>query len=233
MSGPFPSREPSEQAVAAAGPCLGPPPAHPQAGAAATKRSATPSAAANAGDPTPGPGPWALISFEGFTTPGGTQLRWRVLLFGQGQPDAVANWLATALAVALAPQELPGQALCRAPAPWHLLPCGDRLLGAQGPTIRQEPPGEDSALHPGAAVELQTVVEYCYRLVLGSGGGVWLECWRRYGPGIGWQRRCGPMALEEFLRHRLQAPESGCPPVPAAAVRPGASRPGLGGSWRC
>jgi hypothetical protein len=232
MSGPFPSCEPSEQAVAAPGSCLGPQPGLTQAGAAASARSA-PQPAAEAGDPTPGPGPWALISFEGFTAPWGTQLRWRVLLFGQGQPEAVAGWLATALAVALAPQELAGQALCRAPAPWHLLPCGDRVVGAQGPSIRQEPPGEDSTLHPGAAEQLQTAVEYCYRLALGGGGGVWLECWRRYGPGIGWQRRCGPMALEEFLRHRLLAPETGCRPLHSAGVRPGASHPGLGGSRRC
>jgi hypothetical protein len=26
-------------------------------------------------------------------------------------------------------------------------------------------------------------------------------CWRHYGHGIGWQRRCGPMALACFLQH--------------------------------
>ena len=27
-----------------------------------------------------------------------------------------------------------------------------------------------------------------------------VQCWRRYPEGIGWQRRCGPMRLECFLR---------------------------------
>jgi hypothetical protein len=151
--------------------------------------------------------------------PGVTRLRWQVLLLGQGQPEAVAGWLATAMALALAPQELAGRALCCAPAPWQLLPCGAGL-------------GEDSARHSAAAVELPIAVEYRYRLALGAAGGGWLECWRRYGHGIGWQRRCGPMALEEFIRHRLHGVGTGCRPL-HGGVRPGASPPGPAGSWRC
>jgi hypothetical protein len=37
-------------------------------------------------------------------------------------------------------------------------------------------------------------------------GGVALSCWRRYPEGIGWQRRCGPMPLAQFVR-RFSAPQ--------------------------
>jgi hypothetical protein len=37
-------------------------------------------------------------------------------------------------------------------------------------------------------------------------GGVALSCWRRYPGGIGWQRRCGPMPLAQFVR-RFSAPQ--------------------------
>lgn len=30
--------------------------------------------------------------------------------------------------------------------------------------------------------------------------GAELSCWRRYPAGIGWQRRCGPMPLGQFVR---------------------------------
>lgn len=36
--------------------------------------------------------------------------------------------------------------------------------------------------------------------------GAALSCWRRYPQGIGWQRRCGPMALDQFVR-RFSAPQ--------------------------
>ena len=45
-------------------------------------------------------------------------------------------------------------------------------------------------------------VHYRYLLRLADGaGGARISCWRRYGDGIGWQRRCGPMALELFIGH--------------------------------
>ena len=31
-------------------------------------------------------------------------------------------------------------------------------------------------------------------------------CWRRYPEGIGWQRRCGPMPLEQFVRRFSAGP---------------------------
>lgn len=30
-----------------------------------------------------------------------------------------------------------------------------------------------------------------------------VDCWRRYPGGLGWQRRCGPMALERFVERFL------------------------------
>ncbi len=42
----------------------------------------------------------------------------------------------------------------------------------------------------------------CYRhLIQLRGRGARISCWRHYGHGIRWQRRCGPMALACFLRH--------------------------------
>ena len=36
--------------------------------------------------------------------------------------------------------------------------------------------------------------------------GAALSCWRRYPEGIGWQRRCGPMPLAQFVQ-RFSAPQ--------------------------
>ena len=45
-------------------------------------------------------------------------------------------------------------------------------------------------------------VHYRYLLRLAEGpAAARICCWRRYGDGIGWQRRCGPMALELFISH--------------------------------
>ena len=50
---------------------------------------------------------------------------------------------------------------------------------------------------------------YHYRFSLPSGrlASASVACWRRYGPGGPWQRRCGPMALATFLRHYGSPPE--------------------------
>jgi hypothetical protein len=40
---------------------------------------------------------------------------------------------------------------------------------------------------------------YRYRLRL-EARGEQVDCWRRYPEGIGWQRRCQPMPLEQFVR---------------------------------
>lgn len=47
----------------------------------------------------------------------------------------------------------------------------------------------------GAATQLAS---YRYLIALHPGGAS-LSCWRRYPEGIGWQRRCGPMALPRFI----------------------------------
>lgn len=50
---------------------------------------------------------------------------------------------------------------------------------------------------------------YRYRLSLPSDrlASASVACWRRYGPGGPWQRRCGPMTLATFLRHYGSPPE--------------------------
>ena len=59
-------------------------------------------------------------------------------------------------------------------------------------------------------------VHYRYLLRLADGAGAArISCWRRYGDGIGWQRRCGPMALELFIGHFASG----------ASLQPGPSGP--------
>ncbi len=130
-----------------------------------------------------------------------------MLLLGQGQPEAVAEWLATAMAAAQGPQDLAAQALRWAPAPWRLLPCvaAETTKPAEAATEMRWELGEPD---PAAALEPVAAVDYHYRLALRAGGGVRLECWRHYGPGIGWQRRCGPMDLNRFLRQRRRPSEA-------------------------
>lgn len=119
----------------------------------------------------------ALIEFSGFPRRGVPPGPLAVLLPVQGDPDAVARWLASAWAAAAAPEDLASLLLNSAPAGW----C---------------PPGpENEARHPPI---------HRYRLRLGRQGGVTLACWRRYGGALGWQRRCGPMPLRRFLQHRLR-----------------------------
>ena len=45
---------------------------------------------------------------------------------------------------------------------------------------------------------------YRYLLCLDRRGSR-ISCWRRYPEGLGWQRRCGPMPLAQFIR-RFQQP---------------------------
>ncbi len=57
-----------------------------------------------------------------------------------------------------------------------------------------------SSPHQPPEGSAQVHYRYLLRLANGAGGGR-ISCWRRYGDGIGWQRRCGPMALELFIGH--------------------------------
>jgi hypothetical protein len=55
-------------------------------------------------------------------------------------------------------------------------------------------------LPPASAGPAARRATYRYLIQL-RGGGARMSCWRRYADDIGWQRRCGPMALGCFLRH--------------------------------
>ena len=64
--------------------------------------------------------------------------------------------------------------------------------------------------------------QVCYRYLLRLAEGpaaARICCWRRYGDGIGWQRRCGPMALELFISHFASSAS-----LPSAPNRPYAAQ---------
>ena len=54
-------------------------------------------------------------------------------------------------------------------------------------------------LPPAGAGSAAGQAAYHYLIRLRARGAS-VSCWRRYGAGIGWQRRCGPMHLARFLR---------------------------------
>ncbi len=116
-----------------------------------------------------------MLEFRGFAA--GQAPLPGVLLLGPGDPAVLAPWLAQALAEAPSPAAFPAACLRLAPAPWRV------------------------AAGAGEAEE----AAYRYRISCHgrAGRGLRLQCWRHYGGAIGWQRRCGPMALERFLAHRL------------------------------
>jgi hypothetical protein len=117
----------------------------------------------------------AIIEFRGFPPgPLGAPLR-DLLLADAGEPLRAGRWFETALARAAEPAQFAAACLRTAPAP--LGPLGEERWDGK--------------------------VAYRYRLGLGSAGGAGLrlQCWRCYGEPIGWQRRCGPMALGAFVAH--------------------------------
>lgn len=117
----------------------------------------------------------AIIEFRGFPPgPLGAPLR-DLLLVDAGDPQRAARWFATALASAAEPAQFAVACLRTAPAP--LGPLGEERWDGK--------------------------VAYRYRLGLApaGGAGLRLQCWRCYGEQIGWQRRCGPMALGAFVAH--------------------------------
>ena len=125
----------------------------------------------------------ALVEFRGFSAlpVSGTSGALVVWLASGGSPRQVAHWFASALALDPSPERF--AASC---------------LGRQSPSWR--PFG-----HPrGVAEALPVLVgSHRYRLALGGRGrtALALQCWRCYPQGVGWQRRCGPMALGAFIRH--------------------------------
>jgi hypothetical protein len=58
---------------------------------------------------------------------------------------------------------------------------------------------------------------YRYLIQLRSDGAA-LSCWRRYPEGIGWQRRCGPMPLAQFVRQFYGPAVEPCLPRPSLAM---------------
>ena len=128
----------------------------------------------------PVPAAPAIIEFRGFPPgPLGAPLR-DLLLVDGGDPQRAAQWFATALASAAEPAQFAVACLRTAPAPLGPAPLG--------------PLGEG---------RWEAKVAYRYRLGLApaGGAGLRLQCWRCYGEQIGWQRRCGPMALGAFVAH--------------------------------
>ena len=133
----------------------------------------------------------ALLEFRGFAA--GQAPLPGVLLLGPGDPAVLAAWLARALAEAPSSAGFPAACLRLAPAPWRV---------------------------PGGAGEAEQVA-YRYRISCSrrAEGRLRLQCWRHYGEAIGWQRRCGPMALERFLAHRLEEPWFGRTQARGSAAR--------------
>ncbi len=127
----------------------------------------------------------AIIEFRGFPPgPLGAPPR-DLLLVDAGDPQRAARWFATALASAAEPAQFAVACLRTAPARLGHAPLGPAPLGPLG-----EERGDGK-------------VAYRYRLALApaGGAGLRLQCWRYYGEQIGWQRRCGPMALGAFVAH--------------------------------
>ena len=125
----------------------------------------------------------ALLEFRGFaalptTGPSGELVVW---IASGGSPHQVAHWFAAALALDPSPERF--AASC---------------LGSGAPSWRP-------LAHPPAGVApLPAVVgSHRYRLALGGRGrtALGVQCWRCYPQGLGWQRRCGPMALQAFIHH--------------------------------
>ena len=127
----------------------------------------------------------AIIEFRGFPPgPLGAPLR-DLLLVDAGDPQRAARWFEAALASAAEPAQFAVACLRTAPASLGPAPLGPASLG---------PLGEE---------RWDGKVAYRYRLGLApaGGAGLRLQCWRYYGEQIGWQRRCGPMALGAFVAH--------------------------------
>ena len=132
----------------------------------------------------------AIIEFRGFPPgPLGAPLR-DLLLVDAGDPQRAARWFATALASAAEPAQFAAACLRTAPAPLGPAPMGPAPLGP-------------APLGPLGEERWEAKVAYRYRLGLApaGGAGLRLQCWRCYGEQIGWQRRCGPMALGAFVAH--------------------------------
>ena len=83
--------------------------------------------------------------------------------------------------------------------PQHLADLLSAPLQATGrpPRSWQELQAVFDPLRPLGAPEAPTA-SYRYLICLDRRGSR-LSCWRRYPEGLGWQRRCGPMPLAQFI----------------------------------
>jgi hypothetical protein len=140
----------------------------------------------------------AILEFRGFPStsldlPAGMA----VWIPCDGAPIQVARWFAVALARDSRPQRFAATCLAHGAPPW-------RPLGGPDDPRRQ------------------VIGSHRYRLGLGgrSHAALGLQCWRRYGHGLGWQRRCGPMPLPAFISHfGSHGNETGLPLSSMAAVQ--------------
>ncbi|MEB3322858.1 MAG: hypothetical protein VKI81_08535 [Synechococcaceae cyanobacterium] len=126
--------------------------------------------------------PAATLCFTGFPgVPTG-----EVPLAGDGGPVAAARLLAAAC-------PLPGEDAARLP----------QRFGCRHRPVPSGP--------PAAAGGEACLFRYEVRFHPRRRQPLWVEAWRRYPGAIGWQRRCGPMPLQCFLRRFL--PPAGSPGV--------------------
>jgi len=125
----------------------------------------------------------ALVEFRGFaalptTGPSRELVVW---IASGGSPDQMAQWFASALALDPSPERFAASCLGSGSPSWRPL-----------------------AQPPAGAEPLPAVVgSHRYRLALGGRGrtALGVQCWRCYPQGLGWQRRCGPLALLAFINH--------------------------------
>lgn len=115
----------------------------------------------------------AVVTFSGF--PGAPECH--VVLAEEGYPAAVAHGFASVKLQAGRPAAFLKD----------FLATQGRVVPQSGASGRPDPWAGSAAYH------------YRVRLVTRRTTPLMVDCWRRYPGGIGWQRRCGPMALERFL----------------------------------
>ncbi len=124
----------------------------------------------------------ALVEFRGFAALPATGSTGALVVWiaSGGSPQQMAHWFAAALALDPSPGRFAVSCLASVPS-WR-----------------------PSAHPPAGAEPLPAVVgSHRYRLALGGRGrtALGVQCWRFYPQGFGWQRRCGPMALQAFIHH--------------------------------
>lgn len=85
---------------------------------------------------------------------------------------------------------------------------GDRLLACLDSASPLDP--TVSGADPGRAGGIDVRLHTDLTLWRWHRGPLWIAVWRRHGD-LGWQRRCGPMPLNDFLVHQRHRPGPGSP----------------------